>query len=586
MDVGAANARWSAAFVEELARAGVADVCVCPGSRSTPLAIALAQHGGVRLWMHLDERSAAFFALGMAKYARRPAAMLCTSGSAAANFFPAIVEAHYARVPLLVLTADRPHELRDSGAPQTIDQLRLYGSHVKWFVEMALPEATPQALRYARAIAGRAVAEAVATPAGPVHLNFPFREPFVPQHADDGPPSADAADVSPHLVVDSAIPAPPDEAVAAVVDEIRHRPRGLIVCGPHNGPDYADAVGRLGAHLGFPILADPLSQVRCGPHQRRTVIDSYDALLRVEEFGRRYRPEVVLRFGALPTSKPLVRYLEGQDADCRQIFIDVAGWNDTALMRARQVRADPGLLCARLLEAMRDRQPPAGADQWCGDWIEVASITRTTIERHLGALTIPFEGKVFAELATLTPPGAVLYASNSMPVRDLDTFFAGGAKPIRFMSNRGANGIDGVVSSALGAGAAAGAPLLLAIGDLAFYHDSNGLLAARQHRLAATIVLLNNNGGGIFSFLPQASHPRHFERLFGTPHGLDFSRFAAAYDASFTRMASWEDFRCAVSSGLQSPGVNIVEVPTERSSNVRLHREVWEAVAHAVRAAL
>jgi 2-succinyl-5-enolpyruvyl-6-hydroxy-3-cyclohexene-1-carboxylate synthase len=586
VNIGVANAYWSAAFVDELARAGVGDACVCPGSRSTPLAIALANHPAIKVWTHLDERSAAFFALGMAKYARRAIAVLCTSGSAAANFFPAVIEARYARVPLIVLTADRPHELRDTGAPQTIDQIRLYGAHVKWFVEMALPEATPSALRYARAIACRAVAEAAAAPAGPVHLNFPFREPFMPQADDDAPPSAGAPDRPPHINVDDAAPAPADDAVTAIAADIRACARGLIVCGPNNAADYADAVGRLGAHLGFPILADPLSQVRCGPHDRSTVVDSYDAFLRLEEFARRYVPDVVLRFGALPTSKPLVRYLEGQQAACRQIFVDTSGWNDTALLPARVLHADPGLLCTRLLNELRGYNPPPGSERWCQDWLKIASLARSAIARHLEGLQIPFEGKVFAELAALLPSAAVLYAGNSMPVRDLDTFFPGRTSPVRFMSNRGANGIDGVVSSALGAGANAGVPLVLAIGDLAFYHDSNGLLAARQHRLQATIVLLNNNGGGIFSFLPQADHPQHFEQLFGTPHGLDFSRFAAVYDAGFTRIATWEDFRCAVGQALKSPGVNIVEVPTERASNVRLHREVWAAVASAIAPAL
>jgi len=586
MDIGAANTRWSAAFVDALARAGVRDVCVCPGSRSTPLAIALANHRAIKLWMHVDERSASFFALGMAKYAWRAVALLCTSGSAAANFFPAIVEARYARVPLIVLTADRPHELRDTGAPQTIDQMRLYGAHVKWFVEMALPEASASALRYARTIAARAAAEATASPAGPVHLNFPFREPFMPQDADNAPPAPAASDGAAHLIVDNAASAPADGAVAAIAAEIRGGARGLIVCGPNGGEDYADAVGRLGAHLGYPILADPLSGVRCGPHERRTVIGSYDAFLRVEEAVRRFTPEVVLRFGALPTSKPLVRYLEGQGSVCRQIFVDSAGWNDTALLPAHVVRADARLLCTRLLDALRPYQAPPAANKWCQEWLKIAGVTRRAIAHHLEGLETPFEGKVFAELAALMPPGAVLYAGNSMPVRDLDTFFPASATPLRFMSNRGANGIDGVVSSALGASAYTGAPLVLAIGDLSFYHDSNGLLAAKLHRLQATIVLINNDGGGIFSFLPQAEHPEHFEQLFGTPHGLDFSRFAAAYDASYTRIATWPDFRCAVGQGLQSSSVNIVEVPSERASNVRLHREVWAAVASAVRSAV
>ena len=201
-------------------------------------------------------------------------------------------------------------------------------------------------------------------------------------------------------------------------------------------------------------------------------------------------------------------------------------------------------------------------------------------------MAIPFEGKVFAELAALMPPNALLFAGNSMPVRDLDAFFPGDERAIRFMANRGANGIDGVVSSALGAGAHAAGPLVLAVGDLSFYHDSNGLLAAKLHGLRATIVLLNNNGGGIFSFLPQAAYPEHFEQLFGTPHGLDFSRFAAAYGAGFTRIATWKEFRCAAGAALSSEGVQIIEVPTERASNVRLHRAVWESVAAEIGPAL
>ncbi len=585
MDVAAANARWSAAFVDELARAGVRDACACPGSRSTPLALALAQHPRIKLWMHLDERSASFFALGMAKYQRRAVALLCTSGSAAANFMPAVVEAHYARVPLLVLTADRPHELRDTGAPQTIDQLRLYGAHAKWFVEMALPEATAQALRYARAIACRAAAEALAIPAGPVHLNFPFREPFVGGGGDEQQSVADRAE-SPYLTVDSVIAAPPDAAVANLAAVVARCRRGLIVCGPNNGEDYAAAVGRLAAQLGFPVLADPLSQVRCGPHDRRMVIDSYDAFLRIDGFTRRYAPEIVLRFGALPTSKPLVRYLEGQGASCRQVFIDGGGWNDTALMPAQEIRADPGIVCERLGAALKEHRAAPEAAAWSRAWTKIGALARSAIARHLEALDIPFEGKVFTELAGLMPPGALLFAGNSMPVRDLDTFFPGGDGAVRFMANRGANGIDGVVSSALGAGSHAGGPLVLAVGDLSFYHDSNGLLAAKLHALRATIVLLNNNGGGIFSFLPQAAYPEHFEQLFGTPHGLDFSRFAAAYGAGFTRIATWNDFRCAARAALCAEGVQIIEVPTERASNVRLHREVWDSVASAVRAAV
>ncbi len=537
--------------------------------------------------MHLDERSASFFALGIAKYHRRAVALLCTSGSAAANFMPAVVEAHYSRVPLLVMTADRPHELRDTGAPQTIDQLRLYGAHAKWFVEMALPEASAQALHYARTIAARAVAEAATVPSGPVHLNFPFREPFIPDSPDGAPSAVNDPFNGPRITVDAGGLAPSEDAIETLAAELGQSSRGLIVCGPNNDEDYAAAVGRLGTHLGFPILADPLSQVRCGPHDREMVVDSYDAFLRVEDFTRRFAPETVLRFGALPTSKPLVRFLEGQPDACRQIFVDGAGgWNDTGMLPARVLRASPATVCGRLLEALKHRRTPPESTQWSESWRRIGALVRGAIAHHLERIETPFEGKVFAELAALIPQDSVLFAGNSMPVRDLDTFFAGSGNPIRFMANRGANGIDGVMSSALGTGATAGRPLILTIGDLSFYHDSNGLLAAKLHRLRATVVLLNNNGGGIFSFLPQAAHPEHFEQLFGTPHGLDFSRFAAAYGAEFTRISTWNDFRCAINRGLESEGVSIIEVPTERASNVRLHREVWDSVAAAVSAAL
>ena len=298
MEIAAANARWSAAFVDELARTGVRDVCVCPGSRSTPLALALARHPGIRVWMHLDERSASFFALGMAKYNRHLVGLLCTSGSAAANFMPAIVEAHYSRVPLLVMTADRPHELRDTGAPQTIDQLRLYGAHVKWFVEMALPEGSPQALRYARPSRRARLREAAAVPAGPVHLNFPFREPLCPRPPDDLEPIARTVRQPAIYRRGHRTLAPSDEAVMPVAAELQRFVRGPDrMRAQHAMKIMRRPSDRLGAHLGFPILADPLSQVRCGPHDRQMVIDSYDAFLRVEDFTRRLAPEVVLRFG-------------------------------------------------------------------------------------------------------------------------------------------------------------------------------------------------------------------------------------------------------------------------------------------------
>src|SRR6266699_3440863 len=302
------------AFVDELQRASVQNVVICPGSRSTPLALVFAAQAGMRIWMQVDERSAACFGLGMAKQLRQPVALLCTSGTAAANFMPAIVEAKLTHVPLLVLTADRPHELRDNGAPQSIDQNRLYGTYAKWFVELALPEATDAALRYIRTIAARAAASTQAIPAGPVHLNFPFRAPLTPEPIPDQPLSQvtqrdlvawqGRPNNAPYVEVRDALPGAPTAITIAYMANLVHRARrGLIIVGPNDDPPLAEPLARVAQHLGYPILADPLSQLRCGDHDQSMVISSYDAFLRIESFIESARPELVLRFGAMPTSK-------------------------------------------------------------------------------------------------------------------------------------------------------------------------------------------------------------------------------------------------------------------------------------------
>lgn len=564
------------AFVDELARAGMAHVCVAPGSRSTPLALTFAEQKNIKLWMHYDERSAAFFALGLAKATRQPVALVCTSGTAAANFFPAIIEAHYARVPLLVLTADRPPELRDAGAPQTIDQIKIYGRYAKWFVEMNLPEGTPEVLRYARTVASRAVAEAKTAPAGVVHLNFPLREPLVPIPTKIDFETARPAG-QPYATVSSGVRAPEPTSIEKLANELAQIERGLIIAGPQTNPDFPVAVTQLAEHLGYPILADPLSQVRCGPHSRTNVIDSYDAFLRDEKMAEQLAPEVVLRFGPLPTSKPVLQYLQ-RHAHARQILIDEGEWQDPARLASDVSICEPTLFCQALTPLSLSGRGAGGEGRnWLTRWQSIAGVARAAITAQINSYAEPFEGRVFSELAACLPDGATLFASSSMPVRDLDTFFAGSARRLHFLANRGANGIDGVISSALGASVAG--PLVLVIGDIAFYHDMNGLLAAKLHGLNAVIVLINNDGGGIFSFLPQAAQPQHFEQLFGTPHGLDFAPAAELYGATLTRPNNWPEFQHAVKHGLAAGGLHIVEIRTHRETNVTLHREVWKAVS-------
>jgi 2-succinyl-5-enolpyruvyl-6-hydroxy-3-cyclohexene-1-carboxylate synthase len=591
---------YACAFVDELQRAGVRNVVICPGSRSTPLAIVFAAQPAIRTWIHVDERSAAYFGLGMAKQLHQPVALLCTSGTAAANFLPAVVEAKLKHVPLLVLTADRPHELRDNGAPQSIDQNRLYGTYVKWFVEVALPEATNAALRYIRTIAVRAAALTQAIPAGPVHLNFPFREPLTPEPMPDQPlPQVTQRDLvawqgrsnnAPYVEVRTALPgALTATTIAYMMDLVHMARRGLIIVGPNDDPLLAEPLVRLAQHLGYPILADPLSQLRCGDHDQSIVISSYDAFLRIDSFVESTQPELVLRFGAMPTSKPALLYLK-RYASCPLVVIDGnGGWEEPTQLASELIHANPSALCQSLLNILeqsgesREKEPPV-SQEWITMWQNADRVTRQTIQAAIQDFNEFFEGRVFTELANLVPDGTTLYVGNSMPVRDLDTFFYCTRERIRIMGNRGANGIDGVVSSALGASAGAGRdrPTILVLGDLSFFHDLNGLLAARLHELNLTIVLINNDGGGIFSFLPQAAYPEHFEQLFGTPTGLDFRLAVLMYGGQYQKVESWEQFRKGVRWGLNTGGLHVIEVPTERASNVKMHRQLWEVVGKAL----
>ncbi len=530
------------------------------------------------MWMHLDERSASFFALGMAKASRRPVGMVCSSGTAAANFYPAVIEARYSRVPLIVMTADRPPELQDVGAPQTIDQNRLFGEHPRWFANVALPESTPEMLRYVRTIAGRAVSEATGEPAGAVHLNFPFREPLMPVEPDDSSLESTEAEQSHFQSVQG--PREPDSGtVKALEQELTLLPRGLIVCGPQDDPELGPAVVELGRALGYPVLADPLSLVRNGPHHDELIIDSYDAFLKDQSICEMLEPQVIIRFGAMPTAKPFLLYAQRYPAACSILVDGGDGWNDPALLSNNVIHADPVRFCKAMATAAEQRGP-SGMPEWAQDWIAIDRSARKALTAEIDREDALFEGRIFQELARILPEQSTLYAGNSMPVRDMDTFFPGSDSWIHFLSNRGANGIDGVVSSALGASTVSSGPTVLVIGDISFYHDMNGLLAAKLHELNATIVLVNNDGGGIFSFLPQAAHPEHFEALFGTPHGLDFEPVGELYGLDFQRVDSWNAFTGVVRESISQPGVQVIEVPVpDRETNVTLHRRLWKSMS-------
>ncbi|EFW92756.1 2-succinyl-5-enolpyruvyl-6-hydroxy-3-cyclohexene-1-carboxylate synthase [Haladaptatus paucihalophilus DX253] len=569
------NTLWAETFVDELAAEGVDAVCLAPGSRSTPLTVAFAKHDDIEVFSHLDERSAAFFALGRAKRTGKPTPIVCTSGTAAANFHPAVIEADRARVPMLVCTADRPPELRDSGANQTVDQEKLYGDAVRWYTDVAEPEATGRKLRYLRTTAARALGSATGTPPGPVHLNFPFRKPLEPVEVEgdvpdsfeaDNPLAAEGRD-GPFVTVSQGVPELDSDARSRLVDAVRHAERGLLVAGPADGPTpERSALAALADATGFPVLADPLSGHRFG--HDGSIVGGYDSYLVPDVTEAWPDPDVVIRFGASPTSKTLRRYLECTES--RQFVVDPAGgWREATFTATDLLVADPTRLARRLADEL---EPQSANETWMARFERAESAHWSLVSDSAEH----FEGNLLASVAKLVPDPTTLFVSNSMPIRDLDRFARPRSADVTVLGNRGASGIDGIISSALGAGSGTDDPLVLVTGDLAYYHDMNGLLALERCGVDATIVEINNDGGGIFHMLPIESFDPPFTDQFRTPHGLDYSATGDLYGLDFERVETLPAFRDAFSDSLDSSGTNVIEVRTTAETSHRIRESLQD----------
>jgi 2-succinyl-5-enolpyruvyl-6-hydroxy-3-cyclohexene-1-carboxylate synthase len=598
------NTLWGRVVVQELVRSGVHDVCLTPGSRCTPLTNAFVEHPEVRTFTHIDERSSAFFALGRAKATGRPTPLVCTSGTALANYHPAVMEAANARVPMLLLTADRPRVLQDSGANQTVDQEKLYGDAVRAYRTLPEPAVEDRKVRALRTAVARAVTTSTrdAGPPGPVHLNVPFEKPLEPTPVAGDVPD-DWADESHALAASgraderpyvATTPGRPDLSAAdraRVVEAIEDAERGLVVAGPADAPTPdRDALLGLARATGFPVLADPLSGLRFGDHVGADgvlVCGGYDSFLDAPAFdpdSSTPAPDLVLRFGASPTSKTLRHYLRDatREAGTRQFVVDPAGgWREAGFVASDLVVADP----TRLAAAISGRVE-AGADPaWRERFAAAERVHWTTVDDAPSPDEPPHEGQVLAKVAERTPDPATLFVSNSMPVRDLDRFGRPRAADLRVLGNRGASGIDGITSSALGAGAGDDDPLVLVTGDLAFYHDANGLLALPRNDLDATVVVINNDGGGIFHVLPIEAH-ESFTEFFRTPLGVDLSHLAAMYGYDFGRVHAEHDglgaFADLFDAAVGAPGGHVVEVVVDGEASHRARETLHERVREAV----
>ncbi|HSO06709.1 MAG TPA: 2-succinyl-5-enolpyruvyl-6-hydroxy-3-cyclohexene-1-carboxylic-acid synthase [Pelomicrobium sp.] len=562
-DTAADNLAWAGHLVDALAAAGVTRAVISPGSRSTPLALAWLRHPGARTWVQVDERAAAFFALGLARGSGAPVALLATSGSAPAHWLPAVIEASQSATPLVLISADRPAELQDCGANQTVDQVKLFGSHARAFHQTGEASRAPERLRQLRWLAARAADEARHPLPGPVHINVPLREPLLPA----GELPALPHDATPAVRVSHCPPAPRPQAITELAHELAGNP-GLIVCGPMAADaTFAAAVTDLAAQLGTAVLADPLSNLRFGPHDRRRVLTRYDAFLRhgfVYEGTLRW----VLRFGAAPTSKPLLQLLERLDV-AQTLVTGDGRWRDPVHRATRVLHADAAQTCHALSLAVdrrfeADLLPPLRALE---QHAEAAA-------KALAGVEPLFEAQVIGALVERLPGGARVYAGNSMVIRDLDSFSGSGAQAIEMLGSRGASGIDGNVSTALGIAAAADRPFAALLGDLALFHDLNGLHAARD--ADALLVVLNNGGGGIFGYLPQSALPE-FERGWLTPVGLDIGQAARLFGVEHRRAVTAAELTRALDELMPARGARLLEAVIDREASLAHHRVYWEA---------
>ena len=577
-----ANLLWATLIVEELVRSGVSFFCVAPGSRSTPLVAALAANEEADSLVHFDERGTAFAAVGHARATGLPAAWITTSGTAVANGLPAVVEAATDGVPVILLTADRPPELRQTGANQTIDQPDIFGDYVRWRFDLPAPDETLDPAMVLTTV-DQAVYRARRSPSGPVHLNLMFREPFLPD-PDEGPgelpvPARWRKSGEPYTRYAATKPAVDPDEVERLWERLQLVERGLVVAGRLPSRKHGEAALRLADALGWPLLPDVGSQIRLGAASKN-LVPLHDALLASERFKGEHAPEAVLHVGGRAVSKRLERFLAASRPDPYVVVRENPFRLDPGHRVTQSVEADIPAFCAALTEAA-ERRTPAGATPWTTDWWEASEQADRHLDRSFGEARALNEPLVARLVSRHAPEGHTLCVASSMPVRDLDTFAAADGAPVPVAANRGASGIDGTVATAAGFAHGSRRPLTLLIGDLALLHDLNSLAMLRD--LPVVVVVLNNDGGAIFSFLPVARHKAFFEPYFGTPQGLSFEHASAMFGLGYEHPGTVSDFVEAYRAACDRDGPTLIEVTTDREENTELHRRLLAEISEAGR---
>lgn len=574
------NYAWAALIVEELVRNGVEYFCIAPGSRSSALTTAAANHPKVKTIVHYDERGLAFYALGLVSITKHPAVLICTSGTAAANFFPAVIETSKKKLPLILLTADRPPELRDTGNLQTIDQVKLYGNYVRWFTDIPTPDIQIDPAFILTTI-DQAVFRSLDPMPGPVHLNCMFREPLAPQitgfNAEEylRPVASWEKGKKPYTTYTRGNTRTVLSGDKELLSILKQTSRGIIVVGKLGSVEEQDAVIELSEKLNWPVFPDIVSGLRTRPHTN--IIHYYDQMLLEDDFAALFPVDTVLHLGGRITSKRWYRYIEKLRPKNYISVLSHSLRNDPLHSVTLRVKS-------RVIDFAKSITPavlPKGDDHFLDRLREAGDTIEEFIDRFTRENEKINEIAVARAVSQLIPQNHGLFLSNSMPIRDMDMYAApGGGTPV-IGANRGASGIDGTIASACGFANALDAPTTLITGDLAFLHDLNSLPLVKKLQKPLIIIVINNNGGGIFSFLPIAHSPAAaniFDPFFAAPHGLEFQKASELFNIPYSTPTTTADFIHQYKQALQSPTPMIIEVKTDRDENIALHRQLQEKI--------
>ncbi|MDH5570867.1 MAG: 2-succinyl-5-enolpyruvyl-6-hydroxy-3-cyclohexene-1-carboxylic-acid synthase [Gammaproteobacteria bacterium] len=560
------NLQWAQSLIQGLVESGLQHVVISPGSRSTPLTLVCARHSELKTWVQVDERSAAFFALGLARATNQPVGIICTSGSAPAHWLPAVIEANHNLVPLVLLTANRPAELWGWGANQTIDQSQLFSGYIRSFYQLSLPEDDVHLLQYVQQAGRRAFSESQWPLPGPVHLDIPFREPFITEQTFASLPEPrkdNRISFLPHSM--------PDKDQIANIAEQLSSSRGIIIAGPETGTiNHASALADLAEHLQVPVFADPLSGLRFGQHKLKPVITTYDAFLRDMDFADTHRPDWILRFGAMPVSKTLNEYMKACSNACHILIDPYSRWLDPLYQTTERIVGNARIVC----EQLQKLNKVSTLSTWFGDFYQQEQQTRKRMKCACD------ESILVNDLIAALPDDSLLFSGNSMSIRNIDSFSTSANKKIGVLANRGVSGIDGNVSTLAGLAAIrnqthAQGMVVGLIGDLACYHDMNGLLALREQDVL--LIVINNGGGGIFHHLPQATLAE-FKQFWQTPLGLDFEKVANLYDMAFYRVDNMSKFDSSFKQALNTTGARMLEVIIDPKLSHEKHLAYWELI--------